>query len=126
MHTLHLYYCNSQELENEWDKQQISAQLLQNQLKRLQDDLRKVSRQLDGDSKEKAINTGKIEELNLHIDSLQRELRKAVATKQDLMVDENLIKLEVKKLRETLFGHADEVLTLEQRQLQLQTVSCKY
>jgi len=39
------------------------------------------------------------------------------------MVDENLIKLEVKKLRETLFGHADEVLTLEQRQLQLQTVS---
>ena len=45
---------------------------------------------------------------------------------QNLMVDENLIKLEVKKLRETLFGHADEVLTLEQRQLQLQTVSCKH
>lgn len=109
------------ELEVEWEKQQVGAQLLQNQLKRLQDDLRKVSRQLDKDSKEKAINTGKIEELNLHIDSLQRELRKAVATKQNLMVDENLIKLEVKKLRETLFGHADEVLTLEQRQLQLQT-----
>lgn len=41
-----------------------------------------------------------------------------------MMVDENLIKLEIKKLREVLFGHADEVLTLEQRQLQLQTVSC--
>ena len=66
----------------EWEKQQVTAQLLQNQLKRLQDDLRKVSRQLDTDSKEKAINTGKIDELNLHIDSLQRELRKAVAAKQ--------------------------------------------
>ena len=78
------YYLNTQELETEWEKQQISAQLLQNQLKRLQDDLRKVSRQLDRDSKEKAINTGKIEELNLHIDSLQRELRKAISTKQVL------------------------------------------
>jgi len=39
------------------------------------------------------------------------------------MVDENIIKLEVKKLREILFTHADEVLTLEQRQLRLQTVS---
>lgn len=73
---------DTQELEAEWEKQQISAQLLQNQLKRLQDDLRKVSRQLDRDNKEKAINTGKIDELNLHIDSLQRELHKAVATKQ--------------------------------------------
>ena len=75
-------YGDVQELEVEWEKQQVTAQLLQNQLKRLQDDLRKVSRQLDRDSKEKAINTGKIEELNLHIDSLQRELRKAVAAKQ--------------------------------------------
>ena len=76
-----------QELEAEWEKQQVTAQLLQNQLKRLQDDLRKVSRQLDRDSKEKAINTGKIEELNLHIDSLQRELRKAVAAKQVNILD---------------------------------------
>ena len=44
-------------------------------------------------------------------------------TLQNLMVDENIIKLEVKKLREILFTHADEVLTLEQRQLRLQTVS---
>ncbi|XP_065888087.1 coiled-coil domain-containing protein 39-like [Dysidea avara] len=109
------------ELEAEWESQQNSAQILQHQLKRLQDDLRKVSRHLDRDCKEKDINTGKIEELNLHIDSLQRELRKAISNKQNLMVDENIIKLEVKKLREILFSHADEVLTLEQRQLRLQT-----
>ena len=47
-------------------------------------------------------------------------------TLQNLMVDENIIKLEVKKLREILFTHADEVLTLEQRQLRLQTVSSPY
>jgi len=71
-----------QELETEWESQQNSAQILHHQLRRLQDDLRKVSRQLDRDSKEKDINTGKIEELNLHIDSLQRELRKAISSKQ--------------------------------------------
>ena len=77
-----IYCCCMQELEAEWESQQNSAQILQHQLKRLQDDLRKVSRHLDRDCKEKDINTGKIEELNLHIDSLQRELRKAISNKQ--------------------------------------------
>ena len=37
------------------------------------------------------------------------------------MVDENMLKLEIRRLREMLNGRADEVLSLEKRRLQLET-----
>ena len=63
------------------------------------------------------------DEINLHIDSTQRELKKVVGGKQSLMVDENITKLEIKRLRDGLFSHAGEVQSLEKRKLQLDTVS---
>ena len=37
------------------------------------------------------------------------------------MVDRNLLKLQVRKLRDTLFSRADEVFSLEKRKLELNT-----
>ena len=69
-------------MEAENAAQQQKEQLLKAQLKGLQDDLRRVGRRLEKSSKDKAQLTGRIDELNLHIDSTQRELKRVVAQKQ--------------------------------------------
>jgi UDP-glucose:O-linked fucose beta-1,3-glucosyltransferase len=109
------------DLSGRLDEQQATEAMLQNQLKRLGDDLRRATRQLEKTRKEKADVTSKIEEVELHNDSSQRELKKVETAKQDLMVDDNILKLEIKQLRDTLNSKADSVLSLEKRKLQLQT-----
>ena len=49
-----------QELDSEWEHQQGEEQVLRNQLKRLQDDLRRVNRHLERGQGEKAILEEKI------------------------------------------------------------------
>jgi len=87
-----------------------------------QDDIRRVSRELEKSGGEKNDLTSKIEELNLYNDSSERELRRIISNKQNKMVDQNILKLELKRLRELLNERADEVFSLEKRRLQLETV----
>jgi hypothetical protein len=48
-----------------------------------------------------------------------KELAKVVAAKEDLIVDENVLKLEIRRVRQALNQKADQVFTLEQRKVQL-------
>lgn len=57
----------------------------------------------------------------MHNDSSERELKNITSEKQDLMVDENILKLEIKRLRDQLHSRANEVLTMEERRLLLDT-----
>lgn len=82
-----------------------------------------MSRELEKSGSEKNDLTSKIEELDLYNDSSERELKKIIHSKQDLMVDQNILKLELKRLRDMLNERADEVFSLEKRRLQLETVS---
>lgn len=106
--------------ENLGDKNDTHS-LLTLQLKRLQDDIRRVKRELDKSAAEKADMTSKIEEIELYNDNSQRELKRLIGSKQQMMVDENILKLEIKRLRDMLNSRADDVWTLEKRRLQLET-----
>ena len=55
-----------QELEGEWEHQQEEEHILRSQLKRLQDDLRRVNRQLEKEQKEKDTLKEKIGEMTEH------------------------------------------------------------
>ncbi|PIK37807.1 putative coiled-coil domain-containing protein [Apostichopus japonicus] len=103
------------------DERNSTHSLLSTQLKRLQDDIRRVKRELEKGGAETDDLTSKIEELNLHNDSSQRELKRIVQAKQDMMVDDNILKLEIKRLRDILNSKADDVFSLEKRRLQLET-----
>ncbi|XP_041355046.1 coiled-coil domain-containing protein 39-like [Gigantopelta aegis] len=110
-----------EELTNELDDKNLTYTLLNVQLKRLQDDIRRVTRDLEISTSEKDDLTSKIEELNLFNDNSERKLRQMILTKQDKMVDENILKLELKRLRDLLNDKSDRVLSLENRKLQLET-----
>ena len=63
---------------------------LEDQMKKLNDDLRRGERELSRSTGEKDYLATKIDELNLHNDSSQRSLKKMTSEKDDLMVREHV------------------------------------
>lgn len=63
----------------------------------------------------------KIAGLKLETESSTRQLKVAVADKERAAVEHDVMKLEVKRLRDILNMRADEVYSLEARRLQLKT-----
>ncbi|XP_041120137.1 coiled-coil domain-containing protein 39 isoform X2 [Polyodon spathula] len=108
------------ELNSNLTEKKDTCNMLTTQLKKLEDDIRYVKKELDRTGAEKNELTSKIEELNLFNDISEKELKKIRLKKQDFMVEDNILKLEVKRLRDLLYNKADNVLSLEKRKLQLQ------
>ena len=109
------------ELKRARDDKRAQFDTLAVQFKRVEDETRKSKREIDELSKEKAYVTSRIAELTLHIDTAHRTLDKIVVEKEDMMVNENLKKLELNKLRDTLDKRADEVLALNKERIKLES-----
>ncbi|XP_041946253.1 coiled-coil domain-containing protein 39 [Alosa sapidissima] len=110
-----------EELSDTLEERRKTTTMLTTQLKKLQDDIRCVRKEMEKTGAEKRNLTTKIEELNLFNDTSDKELKKLRLKKQDTMVEDNILKLEIKRLRDLLYDKADRVLSLEKRRLQLQT-----
>ena len=107
------------ELQEELDQQNEVMSLLQTQLKKAENDARRGKRELEKGAADAASITTHIEELQLENASAERIVRAAVERKEELMVQVNLLKLDVKKMGQILEARGDEVFGLENRKEQL-------
>ncbi|OWK05735.1 CCDC39, partial [Cervus elaphus hippelaphus] len=109
------------ELQKTLEEKKSALCLLETQIKKLHNDLYFTKKSNSKYRDEKQSLMTKINELTLFNDRSEKELTKAKAFKQDLMIEDNLLKLEVKRTRELLHSKAEEVLSLEKRKQQLHT-----
>ncbi|NXY02224.1 CCD39 protein, partial [Pteruthius melanotis] len=92
---------------------------LQSVCRKLQNDIQVTKRKIDKTREAASGLIVKIEELTFFNERSLQELKKAKHIKQEMMVEDNLLKLELKRLRNTLCNKAEKVLTLEKQKLEL-------
>jgi len=109
------------ELKKVKEEKRAQFDTLLNQYKRVEDETRKSKREIEDLNKEKDYIGSKIAELTLHIDTAQRLLEKSTVQKEELMVNENLKKLELNRLKDMLEKRADEVLNLNKERIKLES-----
>ncbi|XP_069328985.1 coiled-coil domain-containing protein 39 [Eulemur rufifrons] len=109
------------ELKKSLEEKKCTFGILEAQIKKLHNDLYFIKKSNTKNCDEKQSLMNEINGLNLFIERSEKELKKAKAFKQDLMIEDNLLKLEVKRTREMLHNKAEEVLSLEKRKQQLYT-----
>ncbi|NWJ04365.1 CCD39 protein, partial [Crypturellus undulatus] len=109
------------ELKKTLEEKKNTYNVLHGQHKKLQNDVQFIKKAMDKTGEETNDVMIKINELNLFNEKSDQELKKAKAVKQEMMVEENLLKLELKRLQDTLSNKAEKVLTLEKEKLKLKT-----
>ncbi|NWQ74557.1 CCD39 protein, partial [Columbina picui] len=107
------------ELKKTLQEKKNAYDVLQAQHKKLESDVHFLKRAMDKTGEETSGVMVKINELNLFNERSDQELKKAKAIKQEMMVDDNLLKLELHRLRDILYNKTEKVLTLEKQKLEL-------
>ncbi|KAG2422661.1 hypothetical protein HXX76_015898 [Chlamydomonas incerta] len=93
--------------------------MLLEQVKRAEDDLLAARRANTGLRGDKAKLDETISTLKLENDMVSRQVKGSVDAREKALVDHDVLALEVKRLRDILAAHADEVFSLENRKQQL-------
>lgn len=89
------------------------------QINSVEDQIRLQRKRLDTCKQEKQRQENYLTELTLNNKRIEKDLAQATTTKEDLLVEENILKLEIRRVRAALNERADKVYTLGQRKLQL-------
>ncbi|KAM3866033.1 coiled-coil domain-containing protein 39 [Diretmus argenteus] len=109
------------ELSNAVEEKKRTANMLTIMLKNLAGDIYVVRKEIEMTRSQKRDLTTNIEELFMFHNVTQKELKKLRLKKKETMVNDNILKLEIKHIRNLLYNKADTVLSLERRKLEMQT-----
>ncbi|XP_075274387.1 coiled-coil domain-containing protein 39 isoform X2 [Opisthocomus hoazin] len=107
------------ELKKTLEEKKNAYDLLHAQHKKLQSDVHFIKRAMNKTGEETSAMMIKINELKLVNERSDQELKKAKAIKQEMMVKDNFLKLELNRLQDTLCNKTEKVLTLEKQKLEL-------
>ncbi len=108
------------EVQEELDKKKESLQKLTISNKQLEDERRNIERTINKIKDQRAILTSQIQELKLENEMANGDLDKVLKAKEKTLVQHDCMKLEIKKLRDTVNVEADRVYGLENRKYQLE------
>lgn len=107
-------------LKTEFEDKKAEFKQLDMSIKKLDEDLRGVERDMNRVEGEKKRLNSVIEELTLENDMTAQDLNKIVKEKEQTLVQHDIMKLEIKNIRETLSNATDKVYRLENRKYQLE------
>lgn len=106
-------------LKGELEQHTSQWAMLTQQVKRLEEELRHAQRQVDDHEKDSDMLASKIADLRLSNENALRELKLSTSAKEELAVQHDVLKLELKRLKDVLNARLDDVFGLENRRDQL-------
>lgn len=107
-------------LQKTLEEEKATEAMLIEQVKRVEDDFRATQRKQRDLTKELERMAERMDEMTLANESAEALMKSRTKEKEEVMVQHDVLKLEVRKLRDALSARADEVYGLSNRKFQLE------
>ena len=109
-----------EELQVKLDAEENEFNVVKAEWTKVLSEVRKMKKEVDTKSEDKDNLTEKVHDLTLENNSLEEELKQLSREKEELLVQHDIQKLQVKRLRDMLRSRTDEISGLENRKYQLE------
>eukprot|EP01028_Stygiella_incarcerata_P008180 TRINITY_DN3494_c0_g1_i1.p1 TRINITY_DN3494_c0_g1~~TRINITY_DN3494_c0_g1_i1.p1 ORF type:complete len:924 (-),score=333.31 TRINITY_DN3494_c0_g1_i1:209-2881(-) len=107
------------ELSGVVDEKKQRHRMLSDQLKRVMDEMRRATVQRQDAERRLTSMRESMQEISMRNESVQLEISQTLKQKEDKLVEHDLLRLKLKKVRENLTEHGEQLLGLQNRKEQL-------